>query len=309
MVMELGLMEGICSRPRIQVRVVTPNDFDALCEFLQSGFRASRIPASAWRPLFEYSWRPRDSNLGFVMTADGEIVGFLGAIFARRDVADKSGIVCNCTSWYVLPEYRGASFALHKAAHRDRTLCYTNFTPNETTTRMLARMGFSPLTTRILILPALLNLETLLASRPLIIFDRETVYSLLDGQQRRIFDEHSAYDCLQGVVVDGKSYAYLVVKRRVWRPRILRRHVPRSVGIPISMILHCCAPEIIARHLERLKLALFIRQRTIALLAYGQLFCSPPRAFSRRNFTWYRSDVFEPRDLDGLYSELVLLPI
>jgi acetoacetyl-CoA synthetase len=302
-------MEGSATQPTIQIRAVIPGDIEFLCGFLQSGFRRSRIPAAVWRALFDYDWSPPGSNLGFVITVDGGIVGFIGTICAQRQVGDKSAIVCNCTSWYVRPEHRNLAVALLMTAHRDRSLSYTNLTPNEITSQMLRRMGFVTLSKRRLFLPVLFNPETLLVSPPSVSFDPKTVYALLDEQQRRIFNEHSAYDCLQGVVADGTDYAYLVAKRRLWRPGRLAGLLSRSVGIPYSMILYCSAPLILARHLERINMTLTIRQKTLGLVADSTLFRTPPRGFHRKGRALYRSSVFEPRDLDGLYSELVLLPL
>ncbi len=297
------------AKPEVRVRGVQPDDIDFLCEFLQSGFSKSGIPAAGWRALFDYTWRPDSSDPGLVLTVDGAIVGFLGTICVCRELRGKSVLLCNCSSWYVRPEHRNLSLALLSAAHRDRRLTYTNFTPNSLTVQMLKRMGFRPLAARRFILPPLSNAETLLAPPPLISFAPETVYRLIDESQRRIFDDHARYDCLQGVVVDGKDHAYLVAKRRLWRLRPMTRLLAAGAGLPYSLLLHCSAPAILARHLERIKLALLVQQRTVLLAADEHVFPTPPRGFHRTKPTWYRSDDLHPGDLDGLYSELVLLPL
>jgi acetoacetyl-CoA synthetase len=47
---------------------------------------------------------------------------------------------------------------------------------------------------------------------------------------------------------DAGGTAYLVVKRRLRRVR--------SARIPLSHILYCSAPDVLARNLERIKLAI-----------------------------------------------------
>jgi acetoacetyl-CoA synthetase len=154
-------------------------------------------------------------------------------------------------------------------------------------------------------MPPLLNAGTLRGTkRPLISSDPEVVRRTLDERQRQIFDDHAPYDCLQLVVCDGPDYAYIVVKRR-------GRQVPRLLPpkVPYSEILHCSEPRLLARHLERVKLAILRRQRTAALVADARLFPVRPRGMAHRKPTCYRSPLFDAGDLDRLYSELVLLPI
>jgi acetoacetyl-CoA synthetase len=98
----------------------------------------------------------------------------------------------------------------------------------------------------------------------------------------------------------------LVVKRRL-ASRRLRRVL--LAPIPYSDILYCSAPELLTRHLERVKLAILRRQRTAALVAEARLFPVRPRGLLLPMPTCYRSPRLSAGDLDRLYSEFVLLPI
>ena len=162
-------------------------------------------------------------------------------------------------------------------------------------------------------MPPMLQAETLFGpSRPVIDFDPVTVRERLTGQQRQIFDDHAPYDCLQLTVSDGSDHAYLVVKRRTHRLNTSRLGGLAGVlpvRIPYSDILHCSAPELLSRHLERVKLAILRRQRTAALVAETGLFPVRPRGLMRSLRTCYRSPQLAAGDLDRLYSEIVLLPI
>ena len=90
-------------------------------------------------------------------------------------------------------------------------------------------------------------------------------------------------------------------------PRRLKRFFP--AGIPYSDVLHCSAPPLLARHLERIKLAVLRRQRTAALVADARLFPERPRGQSVVTRMCHRSPLFDTDDLDRLYSEYVLLPL
>ena len=130
-------------------------------------------------------------------------------------------------------------------------------------------------------MPPMLQAETLFGpNRPVINFDPVAVRERLTGQQRQIFDDHAPYDCLQLTVSDGSDHAYLVVKRRTHRlntSRLGGLAEVLPVRIPYSDILHCSAPELLSRHLERVKLAILRRQRTAALVAEARLFPVRPR--------------------------------
>ena len=289
--------EPSASRVPPDIRPVSATDIEPLCAFLHRGFGA-RIPAAAWRRLFEYNWLDEKPNLGFVLIAGDEIRGFIGMVYARRLVQGKTALVCNLSSFYVHPDYRGWSFALLARALRDETVCYTSLTPSRTVARMCEAMGFSYIDRNKIILPPLLNATTLRGPSPRIIFDPEQVRALLDGEQRRIFDDHAPYDCLQLVLQSGAEKAHLVVKRR--KIRLL----------PVSDLLYCSAPSLVARHLERVKLAIIWRQRSVALTAEAGLFGAPrPPGVVIRRPRLFRSPVLQAHELDKLYSELVLLPV
>ena len=197
----------------------------------------------------------------------------------------KAALVCNISSWAVHPKYRGWGMALLAEVLRDESLTYTAFTPNPTAWAALLAQRFTPLDSHRIVMPPMLQAETLFGpNRPVIDFDPVTVRERLTGQQRQIFDDHAPYDCLQLTVSDGSDHAYLVVKRRTHRLNTSRLGGLAGVlpvRIPYSDILHCSAPELLSRHLERVKLAILRRQRTAALVAEARLFPVRPRGVLR----------------------------
>jgi acetoacetyl-CoA synthetase len=289
------------------LRAADPDDQEPVCRFLEQTFPESDFKAASWRRLFEHGWS--DHGVGFVLLDGNAIVGFLGTIAARRQVNGEAALVCNLSSWSVHPKYRGWGMALLAAALRDEGLTYTAFTPASTSWAALLGQRFTPLDSHRIVMPPLLQAETLFApNRPIISFDPAAVRERLTSQHRQIFDDHARYDCLQLTVSDGSDQAFLVVKRRNAR-RLggLRKVLP--VRIPYSDILHCSAPELLLRHLERIKLAILRRQRTVALVAEARLFRVRPRGVMLPVRTCYRSPLLGAGEVDRLYSEIVLLPI
>jgi acetoacetyl-CoA synthetase len=294
------------SRSGPRIRPAGPDDVEPLCQFLDQAFSADGESRASWRRLFDYQWFGEKPDLGFILARGDEIVGFLGTIYARREIRGETHITCNLSSWYVRPDYRGWGTALLAAALRDENTTYTGLTPRPASRPILKALRFTPLVERKIVMPPLFHAETLRGPRPVISFDPDMVRRSLDERQQRIFDDHAPYECLQLVLQAGSERAYIVVKRHTMSlQRLHRRLLPRA-KLPYSEILYCSAPSLLARHLEYVKLSILRRQRTLALAADERLFPVPPRGVPKRDYAVYRSPLLSARDLDKLYSEFVL---
>ena len=289
-------------RPGISIRPTTAADTAEICDLLERGFVRSGIAADGWRPLCTTNWLADNPTRGFVLTDGGTIVGHLGTIYAEREVNGKIGIVCNFSSYYVAPAYRGRGLAraLVAAAVTDERITYHSLTPILPTQRALDAMGFAILERHMLLFPPGLNAETLWRSRVDIDVNDRTVRASLGEAERRIYDDHARYGCLHMTARDAGGTAYLVVKRR-------RRRVPWWTAIPFSQILYCSAPDVLARNLERIKLAIMWHQQTFGIAMSERFFPEAPRAIRKKDIAQYKSAVFTPNELDLLYSEFVLL--
>jgi acetoacetyl-CoA synthetase len=297
-------------RSGIGVRPTTPADTAEICDLLEHGFVRSGIAADGWRPLCTTNWLP-DYPRGFVLTDGGRIVGHVGTIYVQREINGKTGIVCNHSGFYVAPAYRGRGLGatLSAAAAGDKRITYTSLTPAPVTQRVLEATGFAILDRHMLLFPPGLNAETLWQSRVDIDVNDRTVRASLGQAERRIYDDHASYDCLHMTARDAGGTAYLVVKRRLRRVERRLRGAAWSARIPLSQILYCSAPDVLARNLERIKLAIMWQQKTFGIAVNERLFPKAPRAIRREDIAQYRSAVFTPNELDLLYSEFVLLDI
>jgi acetoacetyl-CoA synthetase len=285
----------------IGVRLTTPADTAEICDLLEQGFG---IAAGAWRPLCTTNWLADNPTRGFVLIDGGRIVGHVGTIYSQREINGKTGIVCNFSGFYIAPAYRGRGLGatLVAAAVRDERITYTSLTPAPVTQLVLEDLGFAILERHVLLFPPGLNAETLWQSRVDIDVNDQTVRASLGQAERRIYDDHASYDCLHMTARDAGGTAYLVVKRRLppvaWWQRF-----------PFSQILYCSAPDVLARNLERIKLAIMWQQKTFGIAMNERLFPKAPRAIRKKDIAQYRSPGFTPNELDLLYSEFVLLDI
>jgi GNAT superfamily N-acetyltransferase len=290
----------------IAVRPTTPADTAEICDLLEQGFG---IAADEWRPLCTTNWL-QDYPRGFVVTDGGRIVGHVGTIYSQREINGKTGIVCNFSGYYIAPAYRGRGLGttLVAATVRDERVTYTSLTPAPVTQRVLGAMGFAILDRHVLLFPPGLNAKTVWQSRVDIDVNDRTVRASLGQAERRIYDDHASCGFLHMTARDAGGTAYLVAKRRM-RPLNRLRRVARSDRIPISQIQYCSAPEVLARNLERIKLAIMWQQKTFGIAINERLFPKAPRAITSEDISQYRSAVFTPNELDLLYSEFVLLDI
>ncbi|MEH2556324.1 hypothetical protein V1286_003853 [Bradyrhizobium algeriense] len=204
-------------------------------------FSRSRIILGIPLPLSAFLAAPSIEGLATTLT--------VGATAMAGEVA----LVCNLSSWSVHAKYRGWGMALLAEALRDENLTCTAFTPEPTAWAARLAQRFTPLASNRIVMPPLLQAETLFAPNRLVIsFDPAAVRERLTSQQRQIFDDHAPYDCLQLTVSDGSDHAFLAVKRRTQRLNARRlggvgKVLP--VRIPYSDILHCSAPELLSRRL------------------------------------------------------------
>ena len=293
----------------ISVRPTTPADTAEICDLLEHGFVGSGIAADGWRPLCTTNWGADNPTRGFVLTDGGSIVGYLGTLYSQREINGKTGIVCNYSSYYVAPAYRGRGLAqtLVAASARDERITYISHTPAPPTRRALESLGFAILDRGVLLFPPGLNAETLWQSRVAIDVNDRTVRASLGQAERRIYDDHASYDCLHMTARDAGGTAYLVVKRRLVKRRV--RRLAWTAKVPFSQIMYCSAPDVLARNLERIKLAIMWQQKTFGIAMNERFLPKAPRAIRQEAIAQYRSPVFTPNELDLLYSEFVLLDI
>jgi predicted N-acetyltransferase YhbS len=104
----------------------------------------AKIAPERWRRLFDYPWRPSETDLGRVAIDGGRVVGFVGMVYADRAVAGRHERVVNICAWYLEKEQRGQGLgaALMREATADPAMSYTILTSSAKTLHILSAVGY-----------------------------------------------------------------------------------------------------------------------------------------------------------------------
>jgi len=277
--------EGTSTALGLRPRTAELADVASIYRSLHEGFKPGPVPAKAWRRMFEYAWLEGKPNLGFVLLAADTIAGFVATIYSRRWINGKARLICNLTSWLMCGEYRGWGSPLLATAVSDDGVSRTVVTAGGLTSPILKRKRFE--CARRILLPPLLHLHMLRRRPPTITFDPKRIVDLLNSEQRRIFDGHRPYDCFQAILSAAVGHCFLIAKCRVRQNR----------KIPVVHQFSFLEPPYgSARDIERMKLVVIRRQRTVALVADERTVLKPgPRFLS--------VFLFDAPEFDQLYSE------
>jgi len=280
----------------MRVRPVDQAEIPAVATFLHTAIDA-RLNVAQWRALFTYDWPGVKPDHGFVVAVGGEIKGFIGTLYAERNIAGEPRMFCNLSSWFVAPEIRGAGALLLMAATRRRNCIYTNFTTTAEASALMLRAGFRQIGAVKHLLPPLAQTATLARSLAARVATHPAVVAVrLDSAQRRLFEDHKQ-TCGHLLLEDQDQTLYVITRRRVKR------------NVPLTEVMYVSTPALFQRHLERVKLVALRRDRTAALACDDRFLDVAPRLGMRvARPIFCKGDPFPDAAIDNLYSELVLLP-
>ena len=282
-----------------QVRPALQSDADAVAVFLNRHMNA-KIPVERWRRLFYLPWStPADaSDYGRVAISRGEVVGFAGRIFSERIIDGRPELIGNLNSWYMRKDHRkgrvGLKVHYELLENRGRATLMT-FSIAERTKAIYDRWGFAMLD----------RYRWLWHRNPAapadtieVVTDRAAIEREVDANQQQMLHDHRDADVWPALIRSsaGDCLAVLTSKRK--------QH-----DVLFLDVLHLSRPDIFES--SAMQVANLLLEDDQSVVAVDSRFLSetPPGAervtipVPRR----YISDTLEPRSIDHLYSELVLL--
>ena len=198
----------------LRCRQIEADDLDGVAAILSRGFADRDL--AYWHRGFA---RHRDHGppaehptYGFLLEADGRIVGVLLTLHRLVREDGKPCVRCNLSSWYVEPEFRSYGPLLDRMATRDRRVTYFNVTPAPQTWPMLESRRYRRYCNgQMLIFPALAR------SRPGLTVRRISPGDLLrdfSAEDRVLAKAHLDYGCVGFSCDDGKGARPLLFQRR-----------------------------------------------------------------------------------------------
>ena len=255
------------------------------------------IPDS-WRQIFDYSWDPQRPNLGFVLVDGDDLVGFVGTIYAERDIDGRREKFCNGSAWFVRPSHRSHSMDLLLTFVSQPGYTITALTPNSISGSIMEAMDFQILEQSVRFLPPLFQAHTLLRGAGLRILTKtEEMKPHLSASDLKILRDHEPYACRHYLVLSKEGPCYIVTRYRA------------TYGIRSSEILYTSDPAVMVRHLEWIKLRILFSEKAFCLISDERMFGGHfPLSLKRSRLRYFISDTLEAAQIDHLYSEYVVVP-
>lgn len=272
-----------------QIRPAREEDRDAVVELLHTHMSA-KIPRERWALLFEYPWRPPNApDCGRVLEDAGRIVGYLGATYVDRILADRSVRICNMSSWYLLRPYRGQGHGRRMALDltSDPDMTYTDLTATpQVQAMLLAHAGFQ-----------ILDDARWILRRPLHAAASVRVTELAPTTSP--LAHHLGFKDLRILRADGPngSCAFAVQVKR------------KGADIAYHQLLHAGHPAFFARHAQAIAAAL-LKDDASVLAIDKRLAPVPPEGADEERIPQprlYKSRHLRPEQIDNLYNEILLL--
>jgi acetoacetyl-CoA synthetase len=326
------------------IRPATTQDARAVIELLRAQW--PKVSASEWERIFRLPWPSSDDDIGFVLVDGNRIVGFIGTVCSSREIDGQRYELCNLVGWCVQPEYLTSSLGLLNAVIRTGRVI-TAVTPASVTQQIMNMLGFTLLETERRVFLPFADLGTRSSKKVKLLSGIGRIERYLAPLDKTIMRDHSKTLCRHHLLLTDDGYSYIVTRRanqglkslvqalgaRVakasggpagkspvgrladTRPGAqsdhrLVRAAAKLARVPASEILYCSHPDLLMAHLERAKLGILRRDRTIALIGDSRLLeAGAARGLRIPSIKYFRGNNLKACQIDNLYTEYVLLPL
>ncbi|MGE3619858.1 MAG: hypothetical protein AB7L84_05275 [Acidimicrobiia bacterium] len=280
------------------IRPVTDDDLPAVAAFLSANLN-QRVSPEAWIRAVRVPWAVDAPNHGFLLEADGEVVGAYLAYYSERSVEGRTVRFCNLGAWCVLEAHRFRGLALLKALLAQDGYTFTDLSPSGSVIPLNRRLGVEELDTTTSLVP---NLPWLPLPNPgRVSADPAELAATLKGRELEIYRDHAdAAAARHLVLTHGDRWCYVIFRR------------DRRKGLPgFASVLHVSDPDLFGRMAHRVSRHMLLRHGVLVALVERRIGGVPrwPRFRLRSPRTkMFKSADLSPDKIDDLYSELVCLP-
>lgn len=281
--------------PKPIVEPITAEILPEFARFLEQHMGHPRS-AQEWEKGLLANWTDNRPNYGFILRAEGKVVGGIGALYADRIIRGKRERFCNITSWCVQDEYRKFSMQLAMAVTAQAGFHFTDFSPTKVVAGTLQFLKFSSLDEAVVVMPSFPGG----VGRGRMVTDA--------GEIARLIPEALAADWRAHVQYPWLSHALLGAPGD-WCHVIYR--IGRFKGLASARVVYLSDTANFERHLGVIRNAMFWRGIFSLHVERRWLSGAPFLSKVRSGFNpkQYRSETLQPADIDYLFSETVALDL
>ena len=252
------------------------------------------------RKIFEYQWKRDETHCGLVLRDGNRTVGFLGMIFSRRRIDDEIEKFCNLTSWFVKDEYRSRAISLLLPLFHMKEYTITDLTPAKKVYKIQNKLGFKDLDGKgRILMPFGSRWTRPRLSEVCVLHDPVEIGKKLRGENLAIFKDHQILACSHILLTCQDRLCYMIYTRR------------KRKYLPYVHVHYISDPELFALADREIRKSIMSHCRAYFILIDSRFvepfklpfsFCVPYRAPKQ-----YLSSRLKPKQIDNLYSELILL--
>jgi hypothetical protein len=285
------------------IREARGEDFERVYPLLLE-FENPNLKTEHWRQLFIDHSGLQNDHFGWVLVDGDDVVGFVSTILSERTIRGETVRLCNTSSWIVKPKYRAHSLALHAKVIADKSVTVTNLSPTAHVLKLLEKIGFSLMDKSERIILPVVTARTFMDGCEILTKPR-SVQNALKEESLRFFRDHQLpfnHHVLLRTSVDD---CYVVMNRSF-------KTIRGNVRLPFARVHHIGAPDIFVRHLDKLVLRVATSLKVVAMIVDDRMLQGsvPWHSFRRpggERKAAFRSNRLTEKDIDGLYTEAVLL--
>jgi len=285
----------------IHIKEINNNLIEDCVNFLYSREEFSQT-ISDWRKMLSYKWKLSGFPYGYAMLEKGEVKGVLLTVFSERLIDKKIHVLCNLSTWVVNKDYRFHSLKLIAPLLKDDRITITDLSPIPTVQKILCNLGFSLLDDAINIIPILpCSIFSSSKKMEFIKKDKE-INEALSKSEKIIFEHHITSRCRHAVFRkkgEGIECCYIIYK------------IKYKYGLKFIYIQYFSDKPFLCKYFQEIK-TLFFKHEKAVFIMIDSRFDYKEIGRKMYRYKWiklYRSNCLNPREIDNLYSENIILNI
>ena len=284
------------------IRPAGPGDIDPVCALLHDKMNA-KIAPDRWRRLMTYEWLASKPDLGRVVEAGGQILGYVGMVYADREIPDASGgarseRIVNICAWYLDKSLRGTGLgtAMMADATADPAMSYDIMTSSKNTLKILAAVGYRVLDDHRYVWRKTGPPDAALA----VIDDPAAIRARATAGEARLLDDMAGLSATPILIESGGTRALLFFSVK-----------QKGANVTWFDLLHAGDRALFAGQGQALANALLPGEPAV-LAADARFVSQVPGGAAREPLPvprFFKTERLAPHQIDHLYTELQLLDL